>query len=206
MKLTERVVRDLVEAFSAPTPTPGGGSASALAASLGASLLLMVASMPKTRHNRDEDRHALDQSAAALRALRDSLIHLVDRDSEAYDAVVAAYRLPKVTDDDKARRTAAVGTALTQATEVPLEVMWAASQVLAEGENVARYGNRSAASDVGVALELTAAGLRGAALNVHTNLEGLTDRAFVDRAAESAARVAAAADESRRRTAELLKG
>ena len=67
MKLTERVVRDLVEAFSAPTPTPGGGSASALTASLGASLLLMVASMPKTRHDSDEDRQALATTAASLR-------------------------------------------------------------------------------------------------------------------------------------------
>ena len=79
--------------------------------------------------------------------------------------------------------------ALIQATEVPLEVMWTASQVLAEGEAVARYGNRTAASDVGVALELTSAGLRGAALNVHTNLEGLNDRGFADRAAETAGRL-----------------
>lgn len=206
MRLTERVVKDLVESFSAPTPTPGGGSASALTSGLGASLLLMVARMPKSRHNTDDEREALGRAGASLTALRDALIQLVDRDSDAYDAVVSAYRLPKATDDEKARRTAAIAAALGQATEVPLEIMRISSQVLAEGERVARYGNRAAASDVGVGLELTAAGLRGAALNVHTNLETLKDRDYVDRTADTAARVAASAEASRRRATELLKG
>jgi formiminotetrahydrofolate cyclodeaminase len=206
MRLTERVVKDLVESFSAPTPTPGGGSASALTAGLGASLLLMVARMPKSRHNTDDERAALGRAGASLTALRDALIQLVDRDSDAYDAVVSAYRLPKTTDDEKARRRAAIAAALGQATEVPLEIMRISSEVLAEGEHVARYGIRAAASDVGVGLELTAAGLRGAALNVHTNLENLKDRDYVDRTADTAARVAASAEASRRRATELLKG
>jgi glutamate formiminotransferase/formiminotetrahydrofolate cyclodeaminase len=206
MRLTERMVKDLVESFSAPTPTPGGGSASALTAGLGASLLLMVARMPKSRHNSADEREALGRAGASLTVLRDALIQLVDRDSEAYDAVVAAYRLPKAGEAERTRRTEAIAAALEHATDVPLEIMRTSADVLAEGELVARYGNRAAASDVGVALELTAAGLRGAALNVHTNLEGLKDRRYVDRVADTAARMAERAEGSRRRATELLKG
>jgi formiminotetrahydrofolate cyclodeaminase len=206
MKFADRIVRDLVEAFSSPDPTPGGGSASALTAGIGTSLLLMVARMSKTRHNSDDERRALERAATTLSGLRDALMRLVDRDSESYEAVIAAYRLPRATDDEKTRRTTAIGAALTEATEVPLEVMRTSAQVLTEGELVARFGNPAAASDVAVALELTAAGLRGAALNVHTNLEGLKDRAYIDRVADTAAQVAASAEASRRRATELLKG
>ncbi len=102
MTFLDRPLADLLSAFSDPTPTPGGGSASALAAALGLSLVAMVAQMGRTRAGSDEDRAALDQAKAALLPLRDHVSALVEDDSKAYDAVVAAYRLPKATDEEKA--------------------------------------------------------------------------------------------------------
>lgn len=172
---------DLLDAFASDAPVPGGGSASAAAGALGASLLLMVAGMTKTRSGAPEETADLAEAAARLRPLRDRLAALVDRDAEAYEAVVAAFRLPKGTDAEKAARTAAIQAATMTATEAPLDTMRACRDALRHAVIVARNGNPNAASDVGVALELLAAGLKGAALNVNINLGSLADQAVADR-------------------------
>src|SRR5215813_7098180 len=101
-----RSVIELLDAFSSPDPTPGGGSASALSGALGASLLAMVAGLPKTRTSAPEERSTLDSARRQLMSLRGKLVELVDRDAAAYDLVVAAYKQPKTTDSEKAARKA----------------------------------------------------------------------------------------------------
>src|SRR5262245_3027050 len=105
--LVDRTLKDLLAAFSAADPTPGGGSASALASAVGASLLLMVAALPKTRDNSPEDRDALNKAAAHLSSLRDRLAQAIDADTAAYDQVVAAYKLPKQTPEQQDQRKSA---------------------------------------------------------------------------------------------------
>jgi formiminotetrahydrofolate cyclodeaminase len=180
MTYLDRPLAALLGAFSDPAPTPGGGSASALAAALGLSLVAMVAQMGRTRSGTDEDRHALDRAAAAVLPLRDHVAGLIEDDARAYDAVVTAYRLPKVTEDEKTARKAAVQSALRGAAEVPLDVMRACQAGLAAAIDVGRHGNPSAASDLGVALELLGTGLKGAALNVRANLGGIDEAGWVD--------------------------
>ena len=180
MKLTAKTLIDLLRAFSSSDPTPGGGSASALASALGSSLLMMVAALPKTRSNTDEERIKIGEAGVTLAPLRDALTALIDKDSESYDEVVRAYRLPKSTDEEKAARGDAIQRALKGATDVPLEVMRRSVEALRQGVEVARNGHRAASSDVAVAFELLDAGLRGAALNVQINLEGLSDRPGAD--------------------------
>ncbi len=175
---TNRTVADLLDAFSSSEPTPGGGSASALAGALGASLLAMVAGLPKTRANTPAERSTLDTARRRLLALRADLVALVDRDAKAYDLVVAAYKQPKGTDAEKATRKTAIADALRVATEVPLETMRACADVLGLGKTVAEHGNPSAASDIGVGLHLTMTGLSGARLNVEANLSGSSDAAY----------------------------
>src|SRR3990167_7267413 len=118
---------------------------------------------------------ALDAARAALLALRDALAELVDADTEAYDRVVAAFRMPKTTDEEKAARAAAGQAALRGAAETPPPGMRAREQAIRHGSVVAARGNPSASSDVQVGLELAAAGLRGARLNVEINLGSLKD-------------------------------
>ena len=137
-KLTELTVTDLLESFASPAPTPGGGSAAALAGALGASLLMMVAALPRTRSGTDADRAALDDVLRELRHSRDHLADLVDQDSDAYEAVMRAYRLPKASEQDKEARTAAIQAALHGATEVPIDVMRACHAAVREGITVAR--------------------------------------------------------------------
>ena len=93
--LVNKTVQELLDAFAAPTPTPGGGSAAALAGAVAASILTMVATMPKTKSGTPEERAALNRVLPSLRDLRAELTGLVDRDAASYDAVVAAYRCPR---------------------------------------------------------------------------------------------------------------
>jgi len=192
--LRQKLCDALLEAFSSSDPTPGGGSASALAGAVGASLLAMVAGLPKTRHGRDEDRAGLDAARGALLALQRALAELMDRDSEAYDRVVAAFRLPKSTDAETAARSAAVQAAFRDATETPLAVMRACEETIRLADTVAERGNPSASSDVQVGIELAAAGLRGARLNVEINLGSLKDAAFVEQVKGEVDRLTRAAE------------
>jgi formiminotetrahydrofolate cyclodeaminase len=181
MKLTERSVADLLSAFRSSDPTPGGGSASALSGAVGASLLAMVASLPKPLAATAEDVERLQTAGARSAAHAQTLEGLIDRDSEAYELVVRAYRLPKATEAEKAARSSRIQDALRAATEAPLDVMRACSDALEQASVIARFGNRNASSDVQVALELLAAGLRGARLNVDINLGSVKDSDYVAR-------------------------
>ena len=181
MKLTERRVADLLAAFRSSDPTPGGGSAAALAGAVGSSLLAMVASLPKSRAATDEEAGRLKNAGAQCAAASGELEALVDRDSDAYDLVMAAYRQPKATDAEKAARSAAIQTALREAIAAPLAVMRACAAAAGHGRVVAALGNPSASSDVRVAFELLGAGLRGGKENVEINLGSVKDADYAGR-------------------------
>jgi formiminotetrahydrofolate cyclodeaminase len=179
--LADKTVRELLDAFASPAPTPGGGSASALAGATAASLLAMVAAMPKTAKGTPEDRAALDAIHPKLVALKDEMTRLIDRDSAAYDEVVAAYKLPKATDEEKAARKGAIGRAMKLATDVPLETARAAVAIVKHARVVAEHGNPNAKSDAGVAATLATSALTGGIMNVKINLDGVGDAAYAEK-------------------------
>jgi formiminotetrahydrofolate cyclodeaminase len=179
MTLTHKSVKALLEEFRSAAPTPGGGSAAALAGAVGASLLAMVAGLPKPRASADPDLQTLRQAGERSTALAIELEGLVDRDSEAYELVVSAYRLAKGTDEEKAVRARRIQEALVVAIAAPLDVMRACRAAMALGPALQEHGNPNAASDVQVGLELLGAGLRGARLNVEVNLASVKDPAYV---------------------------
>jgi len=177
--LRDQTFPDLLDAFASPDPTPGGGSAAALLGALGASLLAMVAGLPKTKSNTPGERAALDAARTRLLELRKTLMDLIDRDAGAYDRVVAAYRLPKTSDEEKAARSRSIQAALQHATEVPLETLTVCGQVVEAGRTVATSGNPSAISDVTVGLQTLMTAMSGAMLNVQMNLGSVKDATFV---------------------------
>jgi formiminotetrahydrofolate cyclodeaminase len=181
VKLTDRPVSDFIDALRSPSPTPGGGSAAALAGALGAALLAMVGSMPKHRAASEEDVDRLQGATARCGELCERLEGLVNRDSEAYDAVMAAYRLPKASDDEKGARKVAIQQAIAGAIETPLEVMRSSVDTIEAAAVIATFGNPNAASDVGVAIELLNASVRGARMNVEINLGSVSDAAVAER-------------------------
>ena len=174
----------LLDAFASNQPVPGGGSAAALAGAVGASLLIMVAGLPKTRHGTDEERSALTAAAARLRPLRDELASLIDRDSEAYTSVINAYRLPRSTDAEQAARRDAIDEAMRAATEAPLATIRACERAMREAEVIASSGAASASSDVAVGIELLKTAARGAGMNVDTNLAAVKDAEYVRRVSQ----------------------
>ena len=179
MKLVERTVQDFLAAVRSSDPTPGGGSASALAGAMGASLLAMVAGLPKSRAATVEDAARLQAAGARCAGLSVELEGLVDRDSDAYGLVMTAYKKPKGTEDEKAARSAGIQAAMREAIAAPLAVMRACAAAAEQGVVIAGLGNPSAASDAQVGFELLGAGLRGAKLNVETNLGSVKDAEYV---------------------------
>lgn len=179
--MIDRTVPSFLDAISCADPTPGGGSAAALVGATGTALLAMVAGMPKTRTNAIAEREALDQAHTELEALRETLVALIDRDASAYDLVIAAFRRPKVTDEDKAERRAAIQDATREATEVPLETIRACVSAMRAGQAAVAHGNPSASSDVKVGVRLLLAAALSAKDNVDINLGGLTDAELQER-------------------------
>jgi formiminotetrahydrofolate cyclodeaminase len=174
----------VIDAFASSEPLPGGGSAAALTGALGVSLLLMVAGMARTRTGAPEETADLAASAARLRPIREELTRLIDADSRAYLAVIAAYRQPKTTDEEQSRRRDAIQAALRVAIEVPLQTMRACERALRDAPGVCRFGNPNAATDAVVGAKLLLAALEGAGLNVEVNLPGVTDGDYVRASAD----------------------
>jgi formiminotetrahydrofolate cyclodeaminase len=178
--LADERLRDLLAAFASPTPTPAGGSASALASAVGVSLLMMAASLPRTRAGSDEDRRLLTAASVALTNLQQALSNAVDRDADAYARVVSAR--------GDARRSA-----IAAVIDVPLQVMRWSSEALQVAAVVAARCHRPASSDVRVGIELLHAGLAGARSTARANLRSVSDtrsvdlvRAEIDRLSEEA--------------------
>ena len=172
-------VRELNDRLSSSAPVPGGGSAAALAGAMGASLVAMVANLTVGRPEYHEAEPMATEIGRAATELRDRLLELAQRDSDAYDQVVRARRLPKASEEDRQRRAAAMADSFVLAASVPLETARTAQQVLTLASQIAPIGNRNAASDAGMAAQLASAAVRGAILNVRINLPYLPPEASI---------------------------
>lgn len=173
--MRDETVGRFLDAVAAPTPTPGGGSASAFAGALAAALSRMVAGLARDRKGYEDQQGVLrDLESRAVR-IQARLVELVDEDAKAYEAVLAAMRLPRTTDAERAERVARMQAAYQRATEVPLETMRLGVEALELAEIAADKGNRSATTDAGVAVLLSEAAIRGASLNCRVNLASIRD-------------------------------
>ncbi|MFQ5695755.1 MAG: cyclodeaminase/cyclohydrolase family protein, partial [Terriglobia bacterium] len=181
----------VVDAVAAPTATPGGGSSAALAGALAASLGEMVARLSAGKKSLAQHAGALNERAHKLSALRGQLQEAIDRDAASFDAVMAAFRLPKNSEAEKTARKQAIERATQEATEVPLEVGEAAVTVLDLLSRLAPIASPNMASDLNTGRHLAHAALQGALENVRINLDSLSDARFKQAAAQRAARLEA---------------
>lgn len=179
-RLVDRTVKDFVEETASESPAPGGGSVSALLGALGAALATMVANLSSHKRGWDARWEEFSIWAERGKALHDRLLTLVDEDTTAFNALMAAFGLPKGSDAEKAARTAAIEAATMRAIEAPLAVMAAALESFELIEAMARDGMEASASDVGVAALCARSAVIGAHLNVKINAKGLKDRAKAD--------------------------
>jgi formiminotetrahydrofolate cyclodeaminase len=172
-RLAELPVRELIGRLASKAPTPGGGSAAALAGAMGAALVEMVGELTLGRTSPQVDEATVREILSAATARRTELLELAELDASAYDAVVAARRLPRETDGQRADRATRIAEATREATRIPLSVAESAADVLRLAERIAPLGNPNAVSDAGVAAQLASASVRGALLNVRINLPSL---------------------------------
>jgi len=179
--LTSLTAIQLLDAFASNEPLPAGGSAAAMVGAIGTSLLLMVATLPRTRSGAAEETAVLASAAVRLRPVRDELAALVERDSESYAALLAAIRAPHATEDERSRRHEEILAATRIATEVPLATMRASATALHTALVIAENGSRAASGDVAAAIELLLGAVRAAGRSVAANLAALKDAEYVHR-------------------------
>lgn len=176
MKLIDMTVSDYLNDLASVSPAPGGGSAAALCGAQGAGLAAMVASFTIGRKKYAE----FEENAIAVRdaelALTEKLKAQIDKDTEAFNLVAAAFKLPKATDEEKAERSRAIQAGTLVSTEVPSETMQLALEALKTAEKLLSGFNDGAASDLGVAAFNLLTCVRGAWLNVGINIGSLKDR------------------------------
>lgn len=192
MKLVDMSVKSYLDVLASDAPAPGGGSVSALSAAQGAALVAMVCNLTIPKEKYSEHRDLCIRVKDDILSIYDELVIGIDKDTEAFNKVSAAFKLPKDTDEQKAARSKAIQEATITATEVPYETMELCMEGLAVTERIVGKSNPNASSDLGVAALNLLAGLKGAYLNVKINLPSIKDEAKAARFAGAEAMVARA--------------
>ena len=177
--LVDLTIKEFLAETASNAPAPGGGSISALNGAIATALTEMVANLPigKKKYADVEGQTKTIATEAAL--IRERLIRDIDRDSEAYDRVFAAFKLPKETEEQIAERARAIEDATKEAAIVPMQVAEEIASVMETVIYVAHKGNRNAVTDACVAMMTARTCVLGALLNVRINLASIKDKAFV---------------------------
>ena len=178
--LTKKPITEFLNDLASNSPAPGGGSVAALAGAMGAALTSMVCNLTIGKKKYAEVETEMKSVLQQAERLRAQFTTLVDKDTETFNKVMQAFALPKETDEQKTKRTAAVQSTTKEAAKVPLEVMKLCIEGLKLAKSVAEKGNASSISDAGVSAIMLYGGLESAALNVRINLPGLHDKEFVE--------------------------
>jgi len=179
--LVDNRITEYLEKAAAGTAVPGGGSVAALNAALAAGLTEMVANLTIGKKGYEEVEEEMIALAGKASQLRNKLSAAVDQDADAYTEVMAAYRLPKTTDEEAALRKQKIQDAIKHAARVPLEVARNALAVIELAGQAIRKGNKNAASDGAVAAMNARTGALAAIYNVKINLGSINDDIFVDK-------------------------
>lgn len=179
-------LRGFADELSTDSPAPGGGSVAALSGALSAALSSMVANLTVGKKGYEKSQKELKALAVRAQKLKDDLLRAVDLDSDAFNKVMDAFKLPKTTEEQKAERESAVEAATKEATLVPLQVLESSIVLMKMAKKAALKGNKNSLSDAGVAgLAAQTAG-EAAYFNVRINLPGIRDAEFKARVKKQA--------------------
>jgi len=182
IEIKDTAIDVFLDELASKSATPGGGSVAALMGAQAAALISMVCNLTigKPKYAEVEtDMHAL---LVKSEALREKLTHMIKADVDVFNHLMAVYGMPKETDAEKNRRSAAIQTVLKDATDVPLTCARACAEAINLSQIAAQKGSVAVISDAGVATMAAYAGLKSAALNVYINTGSLKDKVFTDNA------------------------
>lgn len=182
-------------AVASGEPTPGGGSAAAYTGAMAAALVAMVARLTVNKKKYADVQNQMKETLIKAERLRAELTTAVHEDAAAFEQVMAAFKLPKDSDEEKRMRSAAIQAATLHAAEVPLKVAGKVVEVLALAAQVVAQGNTNAISDGATGAALARAALTGSGLNVRINLASLKDEAKAEELSEALKRLEKRADE-----------
>ena len=203
MKLVELDVLKFLDVVDSNSPAPGGGSVSALASSLGTSLARMVAhlSFGKKKYEAlpDDVKAKFVANFDELLKIKNELNDLIDRDSEAYNTVMAAYKLPKETDEEKAARNTEIQKSLKYAIQTPYDIVVLSGKAISLLGEILANGNQNAITDIGVGTMLLMVGLEGGILNVKVNLSSIKDIEYVEKITKEIYEIKAVAEKEKER-------
>jgi formiminotetrahydrofolate cyclodeaminase len=180
-------IRDFIKAVASAEEPHGAVSAAAVSGGLGISLLLMVASLPKTRSDSIDDRAKLIEAGVALSDAQEQLMETIE--TETAVKIFAARNMPQASDAQRSERQAALQLALRSAADVPLEVMRLCGRGLKHAETVAARSSRAASADVQLAVALLNAAFSGARSNLEGKVSSLTDRLYITSVVDEIARL-----------------
>lgn len=180
MKLAELKTAEFVDLLASDAPAPGGGSAAALEGALGAALTAMVCGLTVGKKKYAEFQELAESAQAKATDLKARFVDVMDRDTEAFNVVSAAFGMPKETDEEKAARSAAIQKGLEGCTKTPFEMMELAVETLELTASILGKSNDSAASDLGVSALSLRAAIQGAWLNVLINIGSLKNKELAE--------------------------
>lgn len=185
-KLVDMTCTGFANETASESPAPGGGSISAYMAALGAALGTMVANLSSHKPGWDDKWEYFSKWAEKGQALKDTLLALVDEDTNAFNVIMNAFGMPKGTDEEKAARKQAIQDATKYATEVPMKTIETSFQVFDICEAMIKKGNPASVSDAGVGVLCARAAVHGAYLNVKINASSLVDKEYANMMIEKA--------------------
>lgn len=189
MKLQDLTLKQFLEKTAGNEPVPGGGSISALNGAIASALSEMLANLTIGKKNYVDVEELMKQNATKASELRTRFVEDIDRDSDAYNLVFDAFKLPKETDEQKAFRSEKIQEATKIAALVPMEVAERAFDMLDLIAETTRKGNKNAVTDGCVAMMTCRTAILGALLNVRINLSGLKEETFVNELTDKCNRI-----------------
>lgn len=175
MKLIDMQVKDYLDLLKSDAPAPGGGSVSALAGAQGVGLFMMVAALTLGKEKYADYQDICVEAKEKGMALYTELVESIDKDTDAFNLIADAFKMPKETDEEKAARRKAIADGTLVATQVPFRTMQLGYEGLMLAKTMIGKSNPNAASDLGVAILNLTACIKGAWLNVLINLPGVKD-------------------------------
>jgi len=201
---TEKTVTEFLDALASSEPVPGGGSGAALGGALAAALISMVCNLTIGKKGYEDAQETLTDLLAKTEALRAELAELLEADTQVYGQVMAAYRQPRKTPEQKKARQVAMQAALKEAAEVPLAVADRCAQLVELALPAAEKGNQWAVSDAGVGALLAEASMRAALLNVYINLSSIKDKSYTEGTLVRIEAITGGKDETRERVLSIV--
>ena len=179
--LADMTVKEFLDQTASSSPVPGGGSVAAFSAGVAAALTEMVANLTLGKKGYEEVQEEMKEIAGKGINYRKQFVEDIDRDSDAFNEVMAAFKLPKETEEEKEARKNAIQAGSKNATLVPLQVAKNAFEMMDMIEKVVEQGNKNAVTDGAVAAMMARTAVLSALYNVKINLGSIKDTAFVEK-------------------------